>query len=139
VKRALLASAVGLALAFTACGQSAEDKAKNDVCDARADIQKKVTGLQNLTLGTATVDQVKSDVNGINDDLAKISDAQDQLDETRKQQVQKANETFKSQLDTLSKDLGSSQSLQGAAKQLKTDITNLASAYEQSFARIDCG
>ena len=139
MKRALLVSAVGLAVAFTACGQSAEDKAKNDVCDARADIQKKVNGLQNLTLGTATVDQVKSDVNGIKNDLAKISDAQDQLDQTRKQQVQKANETFTSQLDGLTKDLGSSQSLQGAAQQLKTDIGNLASAYKQSFAPIDCG
>jgi hypothetical protein len=56
----------------------------------------------------------------------------------RKQQVEKANETFKSQLDTLTKDLGSSQSLQGAAQQLKTDITNLANAYKQSFAPIDC-
>jgi hypothetical protein len=71
--------------------------------------------------------------------LGKISDAQDQLDQTRKQQVQKANQTFKSQLDTLTKDLGSSQSLQGAAQQLKTDIANLASAYKQSFAPIDCG
>jgi light-regulated signal transduction histidine kinase (bacteriophytochrome) len=82
---------------------------------------------------------VKSDVNGIKNDVAKISDAQDQLDQTRKQQVQKANETFTSQLDDLTKDLGSSQSLQGAAQELKTDIENLASAYKQSFAPIDCG
>ena len=114
----LLLSAVGLGLAFAGCGQSDEEKAKNEVCDARADIQKKVTDLQGLTLATATVDRVKSDVNAIGDDLAKIADAQDQLDERRKEQVQKANETFKSQLDTLTKDLGSSQSLQGAAQQL---------------------
>jgi hypothetical protein len=139
LKRALLTSPIGLGLAFTACGQSAEDKAKNGVCDARAGIQKKVTSLQNLTVGTATVDQVKSDVTGIKDDLGKISDAQDQLDQARKQQVQKANQSFKSQLDTLTKDLGSSQSLQGAAQKLKTDIANVASAYKQSFAPIDCG
>ena len=59
VKRALVVSAVGLGLAFAGCGQSGEDKAKDDVCDARADIQKKVSGLQNLTLATASVDQVK--------------------------------------------------------------------------------
>ena len=138
VKRALVVSAVGLGLAFAGCGQSGEDKAKDDVCDARADIQKKVSGLQNLTLATASVDQVKSDLNAIKDDLGKISDAQDQLDQTRKQQVQKANETFKSQLDSLTKDLGSSQSLKGVAQQLKTDIADLANAYEHSFAPIDC-
>jgi chromosome segregation ATPase len=138
VKRALLISAVGLGLAFASCGQSDEEKAKNDVCDARADIEKKVNDLGNLTLATATVDKVKSDVNAIEDDLGKIADAQDQLDDTRKQQVQKANETFKSQLDSLTKDLGSGESLEGAARQLKTDITNLANAYKQSFAPIDC-
>jgi len=52
--------------------------------------------------------------------------------------VQKANETFKSQLDSLTKDLGSSQSLKGVAQQLKTDIADLANAYEHSFAPIDC-
>jgi predicted nuclease with TOPRIM domain len=139
VKRALLVSAVGVGLAFAGCGQSDEDQAKDDVCDARVDIQKNVTKLQNLTLGTATVDQVKSDLNAIKDDLKKMSDAQGQLDETRKQQVEKANQTFKSQLDTLTEDLGSSQSLQDAAQQLKTDIADLANADKQAFAPIDCG
>ena len=137
--RGLVVSAVGLGLAFAGCGQSAEDKAKDDVCDARADIQKHVSGLEDLTLGTATVDQVKSDLNAIGDDLGTIADAQDQLDQARKEQVQKANETFKSQLDTLTKELGSSQSLQSAAQQLKTDIADLAKAYKRSFAPIDCG
>jgi Tfp pilus assembly protein PilP len=138
VKHALLVSAVGLGLAVLGCGQSQEEKAKDDVCDARADIQKQVTNLQSLTLGTATVDQIKSDLEAIDDDLATIADAQDQLDDTRKQQVQQANETFTSQLDTLARDVGSSQSLQDAARQLKADVADLATAYKQSFAPIDC-
>jgi hypothetical protein len=139
LRRALLVSAVSLGLAVAGCGQSDEEKAKDDVCDAVADIQKQAKELQSLTLGTATVDQVKSNLNAIEDDLTKIADAQDQLDKTRKEQVQKANETFKSQLDSLIRDLGSSESLQGAAQRLKSGIANLANAYKQSFAPIDCG
>jgi Tfp pilus assembly protein PilP len=138
VERVLVVSAVGLGLALAGCGQSAEEKAKNDVCDARADIQKRVTSLQNLTLATASVDQVKSNLNGIKDDLGKIADAQGDLDKTRKQQVQKANETFKSQLSTTSKDLGTSKSLTDVATQLKSDIADLGNAYKQAFAPIDC-
>jgi Zn-dependent oligopeptidase len=139
LRRALLVSAVSLGLAVAGCGQSDEEKAKDDVCDAVADIQKQAKELQSLTLGTATVDQVKSNLNAIEDDLTKIADAQDQLDKTRKEQVQKANETFKSQLDSLIRDLGSSESLQGAAQRLKSGIANLANAYKRSFAPIDCG
>ena len=48
----LLLSALGLGLAFAAaCGQSDEEKAKADVCDARDDIQANVKELQSLTLG----------------------------------------------------------------------------------------
>jgi hypothetical protein len=109
------------------------------VCDARDDLQKQVNQLQNLTLGTATVDQVKTNLNAIGDDLKKISDAEGQLDDTRKQQVQKADETFKSKIDNVAKDLGTSTSLEGAAQQLKAAFADLAKAYEQSFAPIDCG
>jgi Tfp pilus assembly protein PilP len=138
MERALLVLAVSLGLVVAGCGQSAQEEAKSDVCDARADIQKRVTSLQNLTLATASVDQVKSDLNGIKSDLGKITDAQGQLNETRKQQVKKANETFTSQVDGMAKDLGSSKSLTAVAQQLKTDIANLGNAYKQAFAPIDC-
>jgi uncharacterized protein YsxB (DUF464 family) len=103
------------------------------------DIQTNVEELQDLTLGTATVDQVKSNLNAIRDDLTKISDAQGQLNDSQKQQVQKATETFKSQLKSLAEDLGRSVSLEDAAQQLESDFAELATVYRQSFAPIDCG
>jgi chromosome segregation ATPase len=139
VRRTLLVAVAGLGLVLAGCGESAEEKALNDVCDARTDIQKRVDDLQNLTLATATTDQIESDVNAIEDDVAKISDAQDDLADDRKQQVTKANATFKAELDALAEDLGSSQSLQSAAQTLRTDIANLANAYDEAFAPIDCG
>jgi uncharacterized protein HemX len=139
VRHALLLSALGLGLAFAACGQSDEEKAKADVCDARDDIQANVKELQGLTLGTATTDKVRSSLNAIKDDLAKIADAQGQLSEGQKQQIQKANEAFKSKVKAVGEDLGQSVSIEDAAKQLKSDLAQLATTYQQSFAPIDCG
>jgi hypothetical protein len=135
----LLLSALGLGLAFAACGQSDEEKAKADVCDARDDIQANVKELQSLTLGTATTDKVRSGLNAIRDDLAKIADAQDQLSEGDRQQVQEANETFKSKVSAVGGDLGKSLSIEDAAKQLKSDFADLATTYQQSFGPIGCG
>jgi gas vesicle protein len=98
-----------------------------------------VKELQSLTLGTATTDKVRSSLNAIKDDLAKIADAQGQLSEDQKQQVQKANEAFKSKVKAVSEDLGQSVSIEDAAKQLKSDLAELATTYQQSFAPIDCG
>lgn len=140
MKCVLLVGAVfGLALAFAGCGQSAQDKAKDDVCEARADIQKRVTDLQQITLSAATADQVKSDLTAITDDLKKISDAQGDLDETRKEQVRQANETFKSEVNALTQDIGSGKSVQDLATQLKSGIAGLANAYKSALAPIDCG
>jgi hypothetical protein len=121
------------------CGQSDEEKAKDDVCSASDDIQANVRELQDLTIGTATVDKVKSNLNAIKDDLSKMGDARGQLSESQRQQVQEANETFKSKVQALTDDLGQSLSVQDAAQRLKSDLSELASAYQQELAPIDCG
>ena len=131
-------SALGLGLAFAACGQSDEEKAKADVCDARDDIQANVKELQNLTLGTATADKVRSSLTAIRDDLATIADAQGDLSDSQKQQVDKANEAFTAKVKALAGDVGRSVSIEDAAKQLESDFAELATTYEQSFAPIDC-
>jgi dsDNA-specific endonuclease/ATPase MutS2 len=138
LRLALLLSAIGIGLAFAACGESEEDKAKGQICDARDDIQAQVSELQQLTLGTATTDKVKSHLNAIKDDITKIADARGELTDTQEQQLQKANDTFKSQLDNLIKNLGSSVSLQDAAAELKVNITDLAESYEKALSPIDC-
>jgi uncharacterized protein HemX len=139
VLRVLVLSALGLGLAFAACGQSDEEKAKADVCDARDDIQANVKELQGLTLGTVTADKVRSSLNAIKDDLTKIADAQGELSDSQKQEVQKANDAFKSKVKGLAGDLGRSVSIEDAATQLKSDFAELATTYKQFFAPIDCG
>jgi hypothetical protein len=139
MRRIVLLATLGLALGLAACGESDEDKAKADVCDARDDIRTQVEGLQDLTLGTATVDKIRSHLTAIGDDLKKIADAQGQLSESDKKKVQEANQAFKSKVQTLGVDIGKSLSLEDAAQQLKSDFADLATTYEQALGPIDCG
>jgi hypothetical protein len=135
---ALASLAVVAALAIGACGESKEDKAKKTVCNARADISKQVDQLKGFTGSTATADDVQQSVKAINSDLSKIKDAQDDLSDDRRQQVEAATKSFTSQLQSIIESLGSSTSLRDAASQLTSATQQLATAYEQSFAPIDC-
>ena len=133
-----LATVLLLAALAGACGESDEEKAQSDVCDARADIEQRVDDLANLTLANATVDGIESDLSAIRDDLGKIADAQGGLNDERRQQVQSANKEFTSQLRSIASDLGSSLSLSGAQDQLGSAFNQLAESFRQTFAKVDC-
>ena len=126
------------ALALAACGQSAADKAKGQVCSARADINKQIDYLKGLTLKTATTTGVKNSLKAIGDDLAKIKDAQPQLNAERKQQVQSANQAFRAELESVVNNVGTNLSISNAEAQLKTAVQQLAQSYQQTLAAINC-
>lgn len=133
---ALLVVVLGLA----ACGgDSKETKAKNQVCDARDDIAKQVDTLAGLTVSTATVDQVQTSLKAIGDDLTKITDAQGDLSDQRKSEVQAANDAFKSEVQSIASGLGQSTSIDQAKTQLTSALQQLATSYKKTFATIDCG
>ena len=135
---ALASLAVVAALAVGACGESKEDKAKKTVCSARADISEQVDQLKSLTISTATADDVQQSVKAINSNLSKIKDAQGDLSDDRRQQVEAATKTFTSQVRSILGSLGKTTSLSDAKSQLTAATQELATAYQQSFARIDC-
>lgn len=138
MKRSLVMVLV-LATGLGACGESDEEKAQDEVCDARADIQKQVDELSGLSLETATLDGVQKNLTAIRDDLKKIGDAQGDLSDERKQQVESANKEFTSQLQSIASEVGRSLSLSDARTKLESAFDQLASTYEQSFAKVDCG
>jgi hypothetical protein len=138
VKHSIIPVLAAAGLALAACGQSAEDKAKAQVCDARADIQKQVNELRGLTITTASVDGVKSNLNAIQADLGKIKNAQGQLSDQRKQQVQAANKAFEDQVTTIVGSVGRSTSITQAATQARSAMSELADSYRQTLGRIDC-
>ena len=121
-----------------ACGESDEEQAQDAVCDARASIQKQVEELSGLTLDTATAASVGDSLNAIRDDLEQIAEAQGDLNDERKQEVESANKEFTSQFQSIAKELSSSLSVSGAKEQFQAAVKQLADAYRQSFAAVDC-
>jgi hypothetical protein len=136
VKRTVIIALV-VATGLGGCGESDADKAQNDVCDARADIQKQVDELSDLSLETATLEGVQRNLTAIRDDVRQIGDAQGDLSDERRQQVESATKEFTSQLESIAGDIGRSLSVADARAELESAFDQLASAYEQTFAEID--
>ena len=90
----LAAGLVLIAVAAVGCGESDEEKAQTQVCDARDDLKTQVDDLAALTPATATVDGVQEDLDAIEDDLNQIKDAQGDLNEDRRQEVESATQQF---------------------------------------------
>lgn len=130
----LLAAVTGL----TGCGESAEDEALAEVCDARAGIQQQVDELQSLTLSSVSVDQVRGALDAIEADLQQISDATGDLAEDTREQVEEATDDFRSSLDDALSGLGETQTLQAGRTQVSAAIDELARSYEETFAPIEC-
>jgi hypothetical protein len=127
--------------AAAGCGgddTSTQDKALNDVCDARADIGKQVDTLKQLTPSTITADQMSTSVTAIGNDLKQIGDAQGSLSDARRKEIADANKAFSAQIRQISSTLLKSTSVDQARAQLQTAVTQLADAYRTSLAPIDC-
>jgi hypothetical protein len=141
--RGWVVAAVTLAVmlgATTACGssQSASDKAKSQVCDAKSNIQTQINDLKSLTVGTATISGVKTNLTAIQNDLKTIQSAIPNLSGDTKQQVQAANAAFKSQLSTTVSTLLTTTSITQAESQIQTAATTLASSYASAFDQVKC-
>ncbi|HWG09528.1 MAG TPA: hypothetical protein VN672_11045 [Solirubrobacteraceae bacterium] len=123
---------------FAACGESAEEKAKAQVCDARADISKQLSTLATLPISTSVLTEAKAGVEAIGKDLEKIKEAQPDLQPARKEQVEKATETFQKQLNSTLTAVTSGLTLSNAEAQLKSALNQLGNSYKQTLAPISC-
>jgi archaellum component FlaC len=139
--RRLLASPIAVvltALVLAACGESEEENAQQAVCDARQDISNQVNSLRELTPATLKTDAVSENLEAIRSDLSDIKGAQAELSEDRRRQVEEANQAFTSQVEDIASQIGTSTTAADAAGAIRTAAQQLASSYEQTFARIDC-
>ncbi len=125
-------------LVLVACGESAQEKATAEVCAARSDISKQLNTLTGLTLSTISPSTVKTGVEAITNDLAKIKNAQGNLAPARKEQVKAATHTFEMQLSSILTGITSNLSLSNAETQFKSAVTQLATSYKQTLAPISC-
>jgi hypothetical protein len=123
---------------LASCGESSQEKAKAQVCQARSDISKQVKKLSELTLSTSILTEAKSGVEAIGKDLTTIKDAQPDLEPARKEQVQAATRTFEGQINSILSELVSKPSLSKLETQLKSSLKQLASSYEKALAPLNC-
>jgi hypothetical protein len=135
--------AIGLAavalLAAGACGgSSAADQAKKDACNASSDIQAQITTIKGLTPSTGSIDQAKTALKKINDDLHTIASAAPDVQGDLKSNLQTANAQFKSQVQEIGRSITSAQSLTDAASALATAGDSLETSYKQAFANVGC-
>jgi hypothetical protein len=138
-RRGLASAAVLAALALAACGESQEDQARDQVCDARADIDRQVKTIQGLTPSTVTADAVRESVEAITNDLGEIRDAQADLGEGRRQEVEAATDAFAAEVREVGSTILRSTSVEEARSQLGTAADRLAESYRATLGGIDCG
>ena len=127
-----------LVLALGACGESDEEKAMSTVCDARDDMANQVDELKGLTPATVTADGVTQNLDAIQNDLNDIADAQSDLSDDRRSEVETATKEFTSSVQTVASDLGSSLSASDAKAEITTALQQLEASYKKTFAPLDC-
>ena len=128
-----------LAALPVACGESEEEKAQNSVCDARADIQKRVDDLGALTITSASIDEVKSNLKAIRDDLEKIAAEREDLAPEQRDAVDQAAKRFRSELETAAKDVVSgTASGEEAGARIGAALDQLAKSFREAYGPVDC-
>jgi PBP1b-binding outer membrane lipoprotein LpoB len=133
-----LVAVVVLALALGACGESDEEKAMNTVCDAKDNIASQVDELQSLTPATVTTDAVTQNLAAIRDDLGNIADAQSDLSDDRRSEVEAATSEFTASIRQVAGDVGTSLSASDAKDQAVTALQDLGTSYQETLAPLDC-
>ena len=134
----LLAGLLLIAGSAAGCGESDADKAQTKVCDARADLNKQVDNLAALTPSTATADGVQKNLDAIESDLKKMKDAQADLSDDRKQEVESATKEFGSEVESIASGLQSDLSASGAKSKLQAAGQELQSSYKKAFSQVQC-
>jgi hypothetical protein len=129
---------VVVATGLIGCGESAEEEALAEVCDARAEIEQEVDGLQSLTLSTVSIDRVRDALDAIEADLQNITDATGDLAEDTRTEVEEATDDFRSSVDDALSSLGETTTLQAGRTQVSAAIDDLARSYEDAFAPVEC-
>jgi hypothetical protein len=134
----VLAALLGPA-ALAACGESDEEKAQNAVCDARADIEERLDDLAELTITSASIDQVTNNLEAIRDDLQKIADQQGDLEPERREEVEQAGKKFRSELGKTAEDLISgATSGEEAGARARSSLQDLANSLQTAYEPVNC-
>jgi predicted nucleic acid-binding Zn-ribbon protein len=139
-RRTIVILAALFAALPVACGESEEEKAQNRVCDARADIEKRVDDLAGLTITSASIDKVTNNLRAIRDDLEQIAAEREDLAPEQQDAVDQAAKRFRSELETAAKDVVSgAASGEEAGARIGAALDDLAKSFRAAYGPVDCG
>jgi hypothetical protein len=139
MRRAAAALAVSALVASGCGGDDDAERAQTQVCDARADLTRHTEALADLTVAEVTGGQVGESIEAIRADLAAIADAQRELSDERREQVQQASDTFAAELRDAATQVATGAVGGGrAAEAARTALAALATTVREAYDRIDC-
>jgi hypothetical protein len=81
---------------------------------------------------------VTQNVDAIRNDLSDIADAQSDLSDDRRSEVEAATNEFTSTVKNVASDIGTSLSASDAKARVVTGLQQLAASYKKAFAPLDC-
>jgi hypothetical protein len=129
------------ATALVACGESAEDKAKAEVCAAGNEINSQIAKLQSLTLSTNTPNEAKASFEAIGNSLTKIKNAASKLTPARREQVEAGVKKLESEGSKIVSELSSNLSvanLEAALTKFKSALSAFGANFKQALAPVGC-
>lgn len=135
----ILAAVLASAALMVACGESDEEKAQNRVCDARADIERRVDDLAGLTATTVSIEQVTNNLEAMRDDLQKIAAEREDLAPDQRRAVEEAGQRFRSELEATARDLVSgTTSGEEAGERIGAALDDLGKSFRDAYGPVDC-
>jgi Tfp pilus assembly protein PilP len=129
------------ATALVACGESAEEKAKAEVCDARNEINSQIAKLQSLTLSTNTANEAKASFEAIGNSLRKIKNAASKLAPSRREQVEAGLKKLEGEASKIASEVSSNltvANLEAALTKFKSALSTFGASFKQALAPVGC-
>ena len=136
--RFVIAAVLAAALVAGCGDESAADKAKNQACDARADIGDQIDTLKGLSVSPDSVDQAQEAIGKIDDDLKQITEALPDVEGDLKDQLQTANASFADSVRQITSDITSAEDIPSALDSLGSAASSLESSYREAFGDVSC-
>src|SRR5262249_30473692 len=119
--------------------------AKAEVCAARKSINEEVTKLKGLTLSSSSINEAKTGLEKIGDEVRKIKNAQSDLAPARKQQVEAATAKFGEELTSVGTQFATSARRgaptaagAGAEPKVKRALEPPAGNFQEALGPISC-
>jgi cytochrome c556 len=136
---AAAALAVVAMLVTASCGgESSASDAKAKACDARNDIHAQITKLEGVTTGDTTLDEAKTALQRISDDLDQIATEAPKATGSVNDELTAANEQFTEDLQQVKQGVASAGSVSGTVDAVSAAGQKLAASYKSAFADVGC-